>query len=35
MAIVDGKGTLRLTEASNDLIVAGMTALDAKTIETC
>ena len=33
MAIVDGDGKLRITEASTDLIAAGMTALDLKTID--
>jgi hypothetical protein len=33
MAIVDGDGNLRITEASADLIAAGMTPLDAKTID--
>ena len=33
MAIIDGDGKLRITEASADLIAAGMTPLDAKTID--
>jgi hypothetical protein len=33
MAIVDEHGKLRVTEASTDLIAAGMTPLDAKTID--
>jgi DNA invertase Pin-like site-specific DNA recombinase len=33
MAIADGDGKLRITEASTDLIAAGMTSLDAKTID--
>jgi hypothetical protein len=32
MAIADGDGKLRITEASIDLISAGMTSLDAETI---
>lgn len=33
MAIVDGDGKLRSAEASTELIAAGMTPLDAKTID--
>jgi hypothetical protein len=33
IAIVDGDGKLRITGASTDLIGAGMTPLDAKTID--